>query len=48
MEYIVISLIAMIASYWAGQRSILDEFEDYKRKRRERDQRWREFNEEED
>ena len=46
MEYIVISLIAMIASYWAGQRSILDEFEDYKRKRRERDQRSSEFNEE--
>lgn len=39
-------VILMLIAYNLGQKSILDQYEDYARRRRERESRWREFEEE--
>lgn len=42
----IASFIAIAFAYRAGQQKILDQFEEYTRRRRERENRWEEFEEE--
>lgn len=42
----LVGIIGIFVAYRQGQLSILDEWEEYKRKRKEREVRWREFEEE--
>lgn len=42
----IVGIIGIFVAYRQGQLSILDEWEEYKRKRKEREIRWREFEEE--
>jgi hypothetical protein len=42
----IASFIAIAFAYRAGQQKILDEFEEYSKRRRERESRWQEFEEE--
>jgi hypothetical protein len=43
----LVGIIGIFIAYRQGQLSILDEWEQYKKKREERKLRWREFEEEE-
>ena len=43
----LVGIIGIFVAYRQGQLSILDEWEQYKKKREEREIRWREFEEEE-
>jgi len=42
----LVGIIGIFVAYRQGQLSILDEWEQYKKKREEREIRWREFEEE--
>jgi len=42
----IASFIAIAFAYRAGQQKILDQFDEYTKKRKERESRWREFEEE--
>jgi hypothetical protein len=42
----IVGIIGIFIAYRQGQLSILDEWEQYKKKRKEREIRWREFEEE--
>ena len=42
----IVGIIGIFIAYRQGQLSILDEWEQYKKKRKEREVRWREFEEE--
>ena len=42
----IVGIIGIFVAYRQGQLSILDEWEEYNRKRKEREIRWREFEEE--
>ena len=49
IAFLMLALISLIFMSWAyqlGSKSILDEFKEYRLKRREREQRWREFEDE--
>lgn len=42
----IITFISIGLAYRAGQKKILDEFEEHTKRRRERELRWKEFEEE--
>jgi hypothetical protein len=41
----VVTLGSVLAAYWSGQQTMLNRFRDLEHRRRERDLRWREFDE---
>jgi hypothetical protein len=43
----LVGIIGILVAYRQGQLSIMDEWEQYKKRREERKARWREFEEEE-
>jgi DNA-binding helix-hairpin-helix protein with protein kinase domain len=43
----LVTLGSVCAAYWSGQQTILNRFRDMEQRRKERERRWREFDDQE-